>query len=191
MNYNIYVLVTVYDPNYVHVQYMLHCMMMGPKWKSSNLSLHFSTGVFFIVINSQFYKDASQVMEQKQEHDNWLDKQLAFAKGCGAQHVVILQHIPWFFGNPQEDDDYFNIETNVRAHMLTKIKNAGVKYVFAGHYHRNAGGFDGNLEMIVTSAVGQQINNDKDSGMRIVRVTQEQITHEYYELDNIPANITL
>lgn len=148
-------------------------------------------GVFFIVINSQFYKDASQVMEQKQEHDNWLDKQLAFAKGCGAQHVVIFQHIPWFFGNPQEDDDYFNIETNVRAHMLTKIKNAGVKYVFAGHYHRNAGGFDGNLEMIVTSAVGQQINNDKDSGMRIVRVTQEQITHEYYELDNIPANVTL
>lgn len=75
--------------------------------------------------------------------------------------------------------------------MLSKIKNAGIKYVFAGHYHRNAGGFDEDLEMIVTSAIGQQINNDKDSGMRIVSVMQDKITHEYCELDSVPTNVAL
>jgi len=63
--------------------------------------------------------------------------------------------------------------------------------VFAGHYHRNAGGFDEDLEMIITSAVGQQINNDKGSGMRIVTVTQDKIAHEYHELDSVPSNVAL
>lgn len=153
--------------------------------------LCYPTGVFFIVLNSQFYKDASQVIEHKQEQDKWLDEQLSLAKSCGAQHVVMFQHIPWFFGSPDEKDDYFNIETSLREQMLAKIKNAGIKYVFAGHYHRNAGGFDEDLEMIVTSAIGQQINNDKDSGMRIVCVTPDKINHEYHELDSVPTSVTL
>lgn len=148
-------------------------------------------GVFFIVLNSQFYKDSSQVIDQKQEQDRWLDEQLEFAKSCDAHHIVMFQHIPWFFGNPDENNDYFNIELNLRKQMLSKMKNAGIKYVFAGHYHRNAGGFDQELEMIVTSAIGQQINNDKDSGMRIVCVGSEKITHEYYELDSVPTCVTL
>ena len=130
-------------------------------------------------------------MENKKEQDKWFDKQLGFAKTCDAQHVVVFQHIPWFFDKPGEADDYFNIEKNLRKQMLQKIKDAGIKYVFAGHYHRNAGGFDEGLEMIVTSAIGQQINNDKDSGMRIVCVASNKITHEYYELDSVPTDITL
>lgn len=148
-------------------------------------------GVFFIVLNSQFYKDASQVIEHKVEQDKWLDEQLASLHQWKPKHVVIFQHIPWFFDSPQEKDDYFNIETNVRTQMLTKLKNAGIKYVFAGHYHRNAGGFDEDLEMVVTSAIGQQINNDKDSGMRIVTVTQDKIRHEYHELDSVPSHVIL
>lgn len=148
-------------------------------------------GVFFLVLNSQFYKEASQVMDYKLEQDKWLDKQLALLNQWKPKHVVVFQHIPWFFGNPQEKDHYFNIETNLRIQMLAKFKNAGVKYVFAGHYHRNAGGFDEDLEMIITSAVGQQINNDKGSGMRIVTVTQDKIAHAYHELDSVPSNVAL
>ena len=131
------------------------------------------------------------MMEHKQEQDRWLDEQLSFASSCGAKHIVIFQHIPWFYGSPDESDNYFNIGTNERKKMLSKIKSAGIKYVFAGHYHRNAGGFDEGLEMVVTSAIGQQINNDKDSGMRIVFVTTDKITHEYYELDSVPTSVTL
>ncbi|EDO41535.1 predicted protein [Nematostella vectensis] len=146
-------------------------------------------GVFFIVLNSQYFKDATQVAEHKQDQDKWLEQQLQFAKISNPQHVVVFQHIPWFFGSADEEDDYFNITMNTRKEMLEKLKAAGIKYVFAGHYHRNAGGFDGDLEVVVTSAIGLQIKNDKDSGMRIVTVQKNKISHEYYELDHVPTNM--
>ena len=150
-----------------------------------------SSGVFFIVINSQFYKDASQVVDNKDEHDKWFDEQLSFAKASGAKHIVLFQHIPWFLSKPDEDDDYFNLSWDVRLEMLNKIKASGIKYIFAGHYHRNAGGFDGDLEMVVTSAIGLQINNDKESGLRVVQVFADHIHHEYHELDTIPTTVNL
>ncbi|KAK3723806.1 hypothetical protein QZH41_019483 [Actinostola sp. cb2023] len=148
-------------------------------------------GVFFIVINSQYFKDGSLVEDVKQQQELWFDEQLELAKKINAKHTVLFQHIPWFLHNVDEKDDYFNIQPAVRQRMLQKIKDAGIKYVFAGHYHRNAGGFDGNLEMIVTSAIGLQIENDKDSGLRIVRVYEDKICHEYYELDKLPAKVDL
>ena len=99
----------------------------------------------------------------------------------------MFQHIPWFLREPNEQDDYFNITTEPRLRMLKKIKDAGVKYIFSGHYHRNAGGFDGNLEMIVTSAIGCQLGEDK-SGMRIVRVSEHQVEHKYYSLEEWPTH---
>lgn len=76
--------------------------------------------------------------------------------------------------------------------MLQKLKNAGIKYVFAGHYHRNAGGvYDGDVEVVVTSAIGLQIDHDQDSGMRIVRVLEDKISHEYYELNKVPKIVDL
>lgn len=61
----------------------------------------------------------------------------------------------------------------------------GVRYVFSGHLHRNAGGFYKDLESVVTSAIGCQLGNNK-SGFRIVKVQDEKITHEYYDFDSCP-----
>ncbi|KXJ14636.1 serine/threonine-protein phosphatase CPPED1 [Exaiptasia diaphana] len=149
-------------------------------------------GVFFIVINSQYFKDGSQVEDITKQQEDWLDEQLQLAKTVNAKHIVVFQHIPWFLKNVDEEDDYFNINKDVRKKMLQKLKKAGVKYVFAGHYHRNAGGiYDGDVEMVVTSAIGLQISHDKDSGMRIVSVLEDKISHEYYELDKVPKMIDL
>ena len=65
---------------------------------------------------------------------------------------------------------------------------SGVRSIFCGHYHRNAGGFDENMEVIVTSAIGAQLGEDK-SGLRIVKVLENEIKHDYYDLDNIPQKI--
>ena len=73
--------------------------------------------------------------------------------------------------------------------MLQQFKDAGVTKVFCGHYHRNAGGWDEDLEVVVTSAIGAQIGND-GHGMRIVKVTEDKITHEYFKLEDIPLNNT-
>ena len=53
-----------------------------------------------------------------------------------------------------EDDGYFNLTNVVRRKLMRKMKNARTRAWFCGHYHRNAGGFDEDLEVVVTSAVG-------------------------------------
>ena len=105
-------------------------------------------------------------------------------------HVIIFQHIPWFLQHPDEDDEYFNMPKRIRLPILKKLKEAGVKKVFSGHYHRNAGGYDEHLEVVVTSAIGFQLGTDK-SGLRLVKVSANAIEHKYYSLDELPLTFDL
>ena len=140
-------------------------------------------GLFGIVINSQYYADPSGVGKLAREHEEWLEKQLARAKDY--THSVVFQHLPWFLNDPNEDKLYFNFEIEVRTKMMKKFLDAGISKVFCGHYHRNAGGwFEDQVEVIVTSAVGQQLGTDKN-GFRVVKVGENEITHEYVTLDNV------
>ena len=74
--------------------------------------------------------------------------------------------------------------------MLEKFKKAGVTKIFCGHYHRNAGGWDQDLELVVTSAIGAQIGND-GHGFRIVKVSEQTLTHAYYKLEDVPSKISI
>ena len=106
-----------------------------------------------------------------------------------AKHKVIFQHIPWFLKTPEEPKEYFNIDIELRKKMLTKFKSSNVSKIFCGHYHRNAGGWDGpSLELVVTSAIGCQIGNDPH-GMRIVKVFEDHIEHKYHSLEDCPTDI--
>eukprot|EP00794_Sanderia_malayensis_P013734 gene13734-15167_t len=147
-------------------------------------------GVLFIVINNQFHKDASKVPELHAKHDLWLEEQLKAAEAKTYKHAIVLQHIPLFHDTPDEDEDYFNIEKCLREKIITRLKTAGVKHVFAGHYHKNDVGKDGDLEMVITSAIGLQLGNDK-AGMRIVRVFENHVDHKYYDFDSFPNEISL
>jgi hypothetical protein len=71
--------------------------------------------------------------------------------------------------------------------MLEKFHSAGVRKIFCGHYHRNAGGSYKSMEQVVTSAIGLQLGNDK-SGVRLVRVTENDIEHQYFSTEDIPLN---
>lgn len=66
----------------------------------------------------------------------------------------------------------------------------GVRVIFCGHYHRNAGGFYKDMELVVTSAIGAQIGSDPH-GIRVVKVTEHAVTHKYYGLDLVPETIDL
>ncbi|XP_060795671.1 serine/threonine-protein phosphatase CPPED1 isoform X3 [Neoarius graeffei] len=57
----------------------------------------------------------------------------------------------------------------------------GVKAVFSGHYHRNAGGCHAGLDMVVSSAIGCQLGEDTH-GVRVVVVTADKIIHRYHTL---------
>lgn len=140
------------------------------------------SGCKFITLNSQLYYDSSEIPEQKKEQDKWLQNELA--ADSDQKHLVIFQHIPLFFESPDEPTHaYFNIEIEQRKKLIEKFKEAGVKKVFCGHYHRNAGGFDGDFECIVTSAIGAQLGDD-GHGFRLVEVTENDIKHQYIKVSD-------
>ena len=108
-----------------------------------------------------------------------------------SKHKIMFQHIPWFLKTPDEPKQYFNIDVELRKKMLNKFKNSNVSKIFCGHYHRNAGGWDGpGLELVVTSAIGCQIGSDPH-GMRIVKVYENRVEHKYHSLDDCPTNVDL
>ncbi|CAL1291438.1 unnamed protein product [Larinioides sclopetarius] len=147
-------------------------------------------GVMFVVLNSQYFQDSSLVKDLAEEQEKWLEEKLIEAKSGKYKHVIIFQHIPWFLKKHDEEKDYFNIFPELRLKMLEKFYDANIRAIFCGHYHRNAGGFYKDLEVIVTSAVGCQMGNDK-SGFRIVKLGEEKIEHEYLAFEDAPHNIIL
>ena len=90
--------------------------------------------------------------------------------------------------------------------------------LFCGHFHRNAGGYDGGLEVVVTSAAGcvlsfaesalgesaaarqtalglegfdweQRRCDGAASGLRVVTVTSEAVNHRFFTMDQIEAHV--
>jgi len=150
----------------------------------------YKNGCCFIVINSQFYEDASNVPELYEKHEEWLESELRAAADRDVAHIVVFQHIPWFVEKSDEDKMYFNVGKELRMKKLEQFFQAGVRKIFCGHYHRNAGGFYKELEVIVTSAIGCQIGSD-DHGMRVVKVRKDGLEHSYHPLTSFPTRITL
>jgi len=157
------------------------------KYKSSFGDDFFSFwcgGVYFLVINSQYYEDSSKVPELALEQDLWLEQQLKKIRKRKPKHAVVFQHIPLFLKDPHEEKEYFNFAKELRFKLLDKFYNAGIRHVFSGHYHRNAGGMYKDMQVVVTSAVGAQLGSDL-SGFRVVRVSEKTIDHEYKEISSI------
>lgn len=145
-----------------------------------------SNDVLFIVINSQFYQHRDNVKQYAQEQDEWLEQILAKCKLF--KYSIVFEHIPWFLKHYDEDDDYFNIKKQVRLIWLRKFKQAGVTKIMCGHYHRNAGGWFEDMELVVTSAIGAQCGDDQ-SGVRIVKLLDNSIEHQYYAMQDIPQKV--
>ncbi|HVQ63065.1 MAG TPA: metallophosphoesterase [Terriglobia bacterium] len=141
--------------------------------------------LYGIVLNSGVISAPGNVQEAAAEQEAWLKAELAKARSTGARHIVVFQHHSWFLEKAEEPNQYFNIPMEPRRHYLDLLKSAGVRYVFAGHYHRNAYGRDGDLEMITSGPVGQPLGTDP-SGIRIVTVRDTGLEHRYYTLGNIP-----
>ena len=119
------------------------------------------------------------------EQDQWLQTQLEQSEKETPKHLMVFQHIPLFlYRHDEEDCGYFNIEPVQRLNLLERFRKAGVKKVFCGHFHKNAGGFYNNdLEVVVTSAIGTCLGSDRH-GFRVVDVFENEIKHEYVEISD-------
>ncbi len=146
----------------------------------------FSSGEMLgIVLDSNLIRSPEHVTAAANAQEDWLKKTLAEAKGNGRQQVVVFQHIPFFIKDGNEADEYFNIPQATRRRYLDLLEQSGVRYVFAGHYHRNAGGTDGPLTEVVTGAVGMPLGGSL-SGFRSVTVRGNKLESTWFCLGGIP-----
>jgi UDP-2,3-diacylglucosamine pyrophosphatase LpxH len=128
------------------------------------------------------------VPEQAKEQEDWLVKTLKEAKGKQYNPIIVFLHHPMFLKTENEADEYFNIPLVTRKKYLDLFKENGIRYVFAGHYHRNSMGKNDDMEMITTGPVGKPLGNGV-SGFRAIVVKGNLVQHQYYNLDSIPDKI--
>ena len=145
-------------------------------------------GFVGIVLNSSVIHSPQETTGELEAQQQWLRAELQRARDSRAQHIVVFQHHPWFLKTADELDQYFNIPRSRRASYLAAFRESGVKYLFSGHYHRNAIARDGGLEAVTTGPVGKPLGNDK-SGLRIVIVRDEGVEHRYYHFGEIPNRV--
>ena len=148
-----------------------------------------SGNVYGIVLNSSLIKAPEKVPDLYAAQERWLDQELARARASGARHIVIFQHHPWFLKEAADADEYFNIPLVRRGAYLDRFRAAGVRYLFSGHYHRNSLGKAGDIEMITTGPVGMPLGDGSQSGLRVVIVTDEGLSHRFYSLGELPSKI--
>jgi len=138
-----------------------------------------------IVLNSNLERGAKNVPEEAAKMEAWFKTELQKAKESGAKHIIVFQHISFFLKEAGELDQYFNIPPDVRKRYLKLMHDHGVRQVFAGHYHRNERGQDGDLEMVTSGPVGMPLGGAK-SGIRIVTVDEKGLTHRFHDFGDLP-----
>ena len=138
-----------------------------------------------IVLDSSLIQHSEGAPEEAAKQQQWLEAALAKVRESGVKWVVVFQHIPFFVEKPGEPDDYFNIPQPAREQYLDLLKRSGVRYVFAGHLHRNSSGESGELHMITTGPVGKPLGTGR-SGMRAVRIDAAGLKEEYFGFANVP-----
>jgi len=134
----------------------------------------------FIGFNSSLIKAGTPGLEDEQFE--WLRNELAAASG--SRLIMLFCHYPFFIRDPQEPENYSNIQPESRMKYLKLFSEYGVDAVLSGHLHNNASGKYGGTEFITTSAVGRPLAN-APSGLRIIMISGEVISHEYFALDSI------
>jgi 3',5'-cyclic AMP phosphodiesterase CpdA len=153
---------------------------------------HFSFrhgGFTGIVVNSCLLFAPQKAPAAAAEQDKWLSTEFASAKRDGARHIVVFQHHPLFVKDPDEPDQFENLPLERRGPLLALFREAGVRYVFAGHYHQNAVARAGNLEVVTTGPIGMPLRGAR-SGLLVAIVSDAGIEHRYYDLGELPNRVT-
>jgi 3',5'-cyclic AMP phosphodiesterase CpdA len=147
-------------------------------------------GIFGVVLDSNLISAPQSAPEAAKQQDDWLEKTLASARSDPNRQIVVFQHIPYFIHDAGEADQYFNIPRAARRKYLDLLENAGVNYVFAGHFHRNAVSTEGPLTETVTGAVGMPLGGSL-SGFRIVTVDGRKLDSAWFCFGGIPNQVDL
>jgi 3',5'-cyclic AMP phosphodiesterase CpdA len=147
-------------------------------------------GSRFVVLNSNIPFDPSQVPHEWKRQREFAEDAIGEAHRQGADHILVFVHHPPFLRRPDEEDSFIVVPQAQRRVLLETFHRHRVSAVFAGHWHRNVYGRDGDLEMVTTGSVGYPLGDDP-SGLRVVRVYQDRVEHDYFALDAVPDSVKL
>ena len=139
----------------------------------------------FIGFNSCLIKSKTPNLEKAQY--DWLKKTIA--KSRKAAHIVLFCHHPFFINSFDEPETYSNIGVEERKKYLDLFSDNKVEAIFSGHLHNNATPLYGKIQLVTTSALGRPLGS-APSGLRIVKVFNDRIEHQYYGLDEVPEKVT-
>jgi serine/threonine-protein phosphatase CPPED1 len=145
--------------------------------------------VYGIVLNSVLIHSPRQAESESQAQIVWLKAELEKAKASGAQ-IVVFQHHPYFVEKADEADQYGIIPLERRPPVLQLLHQYNVKYVFAGHVHKNFVAQDGDLEMTTSGPVSMCFG-EEGSGIRLAEVTAAGIKHRFYPFGRMPDALSL
>ena len=143
-----------------------------------------------LVLDSSLIQHPAGAPEEAAKQEAWLRAELEKSKLEGTRRIAVFQHIPFFLETVDEPDQYFNLPHSARVKFLPLLEAYGVRYVFAGHYHRNAYAEIPSLHIITTGPVSKPLGVDP-SGIRVVTVRESAIDSQYYGLGNIPYRVDL
>jgi predicted phosphodiesterase len=138
-------------------------------------------GTTCIVTNTVVWQRPELVPDEWEAQRAFLEGSLRAARERGSAHIVVFGHHPLFTAAPDEDDSYWNIPRERRRPLLDLLDAYGARTFFCGHWHRNGGGRDRDLEVVVTGPVGYPLGADP-SGFRIVEVDGDRLAHRYVPL---------
>ncbi len=141
--------------------------------------------LYGIVLDSVLYHSPQSVPDELRRQQAWLAAELKKAQASGAAHTIVFLHHPLFLENGEEPDQYFNIPLARRMPLLDQLGQAGVRWIFCGHYHRNAEARYGSTMVITTGPVGKPLGGAK-SGIRLVWIKGASVTHRYAEFGDLP-----
>lgn len=144
--------------------------------------------VYGIVLNSELMNEPKNAMDEYEKQNAWLRQELESAKASGAAHILVFQHHPFFVQDPSEPAQWGSIPPERRKPVLELLHRYGVRYVFAGHVHRNIIARDGELEAVATGPVAMPFGED-GSGMRAVSITAAGVQHRYYDFGKLPNKL--
>lgn len=138
------------------------------------------------VLDSSIIMDPRNVPDEYVRQEAWLREELAKAKRDGMRHLVVFQHHLLFINAPDEKDSYYAFPLGRRRKYLDLLRDAGVSYVFSGHYHRNAAAAYGPMKLVTTTAISCA---DTQSGIRIVTVKDSGMDTRAYDLSVLPNRV--
>lgn len=140
-----------------------------------------------IIMNTPVLAWPDNLADEVANQFAWLEQRLAAAQRRQVPTIVFGHH-PLFVNDPDEPDSYWNLPVALRHRTIELLAKAGVSAYFCGHLHRNATPKGAPFAIVVAAAVGLPLGDDP-SGLTMIDVEGDTVTHRFISLDDLDRGV--